>query len=158
MKPLLTNTFRILRSKPLNEFCDWLKDAWEFELGFLRTHNGSDPPAHHRICYPLYSLHSQPAFPRGTFFLLDKDKRRKRIANEDPMTHSRKRLEQGGNDLTILQLHHYIEFKRLFFFLHNISQVLLHAMYHRPHYLFFLKSAIHMMDLPPWPHQLTSST
>ena len=37
----------------------------------------------------------------------------------------------------VSELHHHIELKTPSCLLHNIYEVLLRAMYHRPHYLFF---------------------
>lgn len=48
-------------------------------------------------------------------------------------------LEQGDkkNDFTISQLHHHRNIQTSTCLLLNIYEVLLRAMYHRPHYLFF---------------------
>ena len=132
IKPYIINIFHILHPTSFNNFCVWLKNAWVFELGFLRKNNRSNTLAHHPVCYPLYSPHSQLAFQRSVFSLLDKDRRRKKIISDIPMIHSRENLEQGdkNNGITILQLHTRIELKISAYLTYKIYEVLLRAIYH----------------------------
>ena len=74
-------------------------------------------------------------------------------------------LEQGDkeNDFTISQLNHHSNIQTSTCFLLNIYEVLLRAMYHRPHYLFFpeichlcdslvaMVTQTHLLDHPVYP-------
>ena len=115
MKSYIITAFRIQHITNINDLCAWLKDTWDFELGFLPKHNGLDSSAYHPVYYPLCSAHSNTNLQRKIFSLLDKDRRRTRIAIDDLMIYTREHLEQGDtkNDPTISQLHHISKLRHL---------------------------------------------
>ena len=154
MKSYIITAFRIQHITNINDLCAWLKDTWDFELGFLPKHNSLDSSAYHPVCYPLCSAHSNVNLPRKKFSLLDKDRRRTRIAIDDIMIYIREHLEQGDtkNDPTIPQLHHNIEIKTPSYILHNIYQVLFRAMYQCSYYSFLPKPVINVTGLSAWSH------
>ena len=60
-------------------------------------------------------------------------------------TPSRVRDRPKKNNLMVSELHHRLEIKTPDCLLHNIYEVLLRAMYHHPHYMFF-DTICHLCD------------
>ena len=139
MKPYITSVFRIIHPRPLAAFFTYITEAWAFKLGFLWDHNGSNPKLYHPVCCPLYNPHTRASFPRSAYSLMDNDRKEKPHSREDPMIYAPNRVRDGPkkNNLTVSELHNHIVLRTPHCLAHNIYEVLLRAMYHRPHYLFF---------------------
>ena len=141
MTGYITEVFRIVSKRALKDLCTFFTDAWAFELGFLQTPTGphpSNPDLIHPVCCPICSHYARTTWPRSAFSLLDRDRRDKPPQREDPIIYAPNIIRDvpEKNNLTVTELHTHLEMKTLDCLAHNIYEVLLPAMYHRPHYMY----------------------
>ena len=70
---------------------------------------------------------------------MDRERKEKTHQREDPMIYAPTRLrdEPKKKNLTVTELHTYLEMKTPDCLARNIYDVLLRAMYHHPHYMYF---------------------
>jgi len=163
MTGYITEVFRIVSKRALKDLCTFFTDAWAFELGFLQTPTGphpSNPDLIHPVCCPICSHYARTTWPRSAFSLLDRDRRDKPPQREDPIIYAPNIIRDGPekNNLTVTELHTHLEMKTPDCLAHNIYEVLLRAMYHRPHYMYLpnirhpcdglttMRTPIHMPD------------
>ena len=127
MKPYITRVFRIMHSRPLKAFFDWITDACAFKYGFLWEHNGSNPELYHPVYCSLYSPHTRDTFPRSPYSLMDIDRKEITHTRDDPMIYASSRVRDGPkkNNLTLSELNHRLKLKTPSCLLHNIYEVLL---------------------------------